>query len=79
MSFVEPSGEHTMSDLPSDLALALASEAIDESFERLQPDVRANFTSWLEHAEDDALRKRRIQRIVSAVKAIRAELGDGDQ
>lgn len=65
-----------MQEIPSDLAVALEDEEMDASFARLQPDVRASFTSWLEHAEDDALRRRRIERIVSAVKAIRAETGD---
>ena len=67
-----------MPEIPSDLAHALQSESIDDSFERLQPDVKNNFTKWLEHAEDDSLRKRRIERIVSAVKLIRAEIGSVD-
>ena len=63
-----------MPEIPTDLAHALESEAIDHRFEQLQPVVKNGFTKWLEHAEDDSLRKRRIERIVSAVKTIQAEM-----
>ncbi|HYI45021.1 MAG TPA: YdeI/OmpD-associated family protein [Actinomycetota bacterium] len=63
-----------MPEIPIDLAQALQNEAVDDSFERLQPDVRDTFTKWLEHVEDDSLRKRRIARIVTAVKTIKAEI-----
>lgn len=63
-----------MPEIPSDLAHALESEAIDDRFDQLQPVVKNGFTKWLEHVEEDSLRKRRIDRIVTAVKMIQAEM-----
>ncbi|HWL66224.1 MAG TPA: YdeI/OmpD-associated family protein [Actinomycetota bacterium] len=59
-----------MLNLPQDLAAALQTAALEDGFAALQPDVQSGFTTWLEHAGDDSLRKRRIERIVAAVKEI---------
>ena len=62
-----------MLNVPQDLATALQTAAVEDGFAALQPDVQNGFTTWLEHAGDDTLRKRRIERIVAAVKEIAAE------
>ena len=45
-------------------------------FERLQPDVRENFSWWVEAADSPDMRRRRIERIVSAIKDIQAEVNE---
>ncbi len=63
-----------MTHIPNDLELALKEEAVDSRFSQLQPDVKANFAYWVEHAVGEDMRRRRIERIVAAVKAIQSEL-----
>ena len=62
-----------MSNVPQDLAAALETAALIDGFAALQPDVQHGFTTWLEHVDDDSLRKRRIERILQAVKQIATE------
>ena len=62
-----------MSNVPQDLAVALQTAALEDGFAALQPDVQHGFTTWLEHAGDDSLRQRRIERILVAVKQIATE------
>lgn len=61
-------------ELPNELVRALEDESVKTHFDDLQPDVRANFAWWVEHAESDELRRRRIDRIIVAVKSIQEEL-----
>ena len=63
-----------MPELPPDLADALRSEEVNGRFELLQQDVRENFSWWVETAGSPDKRRIRIERIVSAVKEIQAEL-----
>jgi uncharacterized protein YdeI (YjbR/CyaY-like superfamily) len=62
-------------EVPTDLVKALEGEGMDRDFERLRPDVRDNFTIWLHRADSAEMRKRRIARIIAAIKAIRKETG----
>ena len=62
-----------MLNLPQDLAAALQTAALEDGFAALQPEVQDGFTTWLEHAPDDSLRQRRIDRIVKAIKEIVAD------